>query len=513
MIPLGKRQAVIELYHAGRPKKEISRLLKTDLKTVKRIIISNDASFVKSRKDTISIDESILKDVYNRCDGYIQRMHEVLTEEHNIKIGYSTLTQKVRELGIGEEDSSRSFHVDDIIGEEMQHDTSPYNIFIGGKENRVICSGLYLRYSKMRYIKFYQKFNRFAMKCFMDEALRFFGHCAKTCIIDNTNLAVLYGTGPRAVFNPEMVNFSKNYGFEWKAHEVRHSDRKAGTERNFWTTETNFIPGRSFTDIEDLNKQAFEWATERYAKRPQAKTKLIPIQTFEIEKPYLVKLPEYISSPYREHYRELDCYGYAAFEANFYWVPEYTKDNHKIKEVKIIEYAEKIVLVYKNMEPLNYTKPKNDVRNEKFTPNGIRPVYQPKRRKKSTYEEETALRGMGKPVCDYVDFIKSAGSRIHYPGHFLRQLYLLLKKMAQPLLEQTLERALKYRVNNIETITRIAAASLKSNTVDLPAIEVQHDYMEREAYNKGRFCEEQGFDSLGSILKSNESKPSNNIKE
>ncbi len=150
----------------------------------------------------------------------------------------------------------------------MQHDTSPYNIFIGGKENRVICSGLYLRYSKMRYIKFYQKFNRFAMKCFMDEALRFFKHCAKTCIIDNTNLAVLYGTGPRAVFNPEMVNFSKNYGFEWKAHEVRHSDRKAGTERNFWTTETNFIPGRSFTDIEDLNKQAFEWATERYAKRP-----------------------------------------------------------------------------------------------------------------------------------------------------------------------------------------------------------------------------------------------------
>ncbi len=78
---------------------------------------------------------------------------------------------------------------------------------------------------------------------------------------------------------------------------------------------------------------------------------------------------------------------------------------------------------------------------------------------------------------------------------------------------RTLERALKYRVNNIETITRIAAASLKSNTVDLPAIEVQHDYMEREAYNNGRFCEEQGFDSLGSILKSNESKPSNNIKE
>jgi len=478
----------------------IARLFGIDVKTVKSIIKNGCDAQPKPRSDKIALDEPLLRDVFSRCEGYVQRVHEVLSEEYGIQIGYSTLTQRVREMGLGEKASSRSFHVDDVAGDEMQHDTSPYRVKIGGKEMPVIGSGLYLRYSKMRYIRFYRRFNRFTMKCFMDEALRFFGYCAKICIIDNTSLAIWYGTGPRAVFSPEMAGFSKNYGFEWKAHEVGHSDRKAGKERDFWTVETNFLPGRAFADIEDLNAQAFEWATQRYAKRPQSKTGLIPIQTFEAEKPFLVKLPQYVSFPCLEHHRRLDDYGYAAFNGNYYWAPEYTKDAHKIKEVKIIEYAKTIVLHYKNMEPLRYRLPKDGVRNARFTPNGVKPAYQPRNRKKTSDEEETALRSMGKLVSDYVDLVKAKDSGIHYPHHFLRELYLLLRKMARPLLEQTMERALKYRVNTIGAITKIAAVCLRPDAGDLPEIEVSHDYMEREAYLKGRFCDEPGLDSLGTLF-------------
>mgnify|MGYP002749825947 FL=1 len=84
--------------------------------------------------------------------------------------------------------------------------------------------------------------------------------------------------------------YAKSYGFIWYAHEIGHSNRKAGKERNFLAVETNFLPGRTFTPLEDLNKQAFEWATKRYANRPQSKTKLIPSELFEHEKPLLVKL-------------------------------------------------------------------------------------------------------------------------------------------------------------------------------------------------------------------------------
>lgn len=439
----------------------------------------------------------------------MQRMHEILIEEHGIEIGYSTLSQRVREMGLGKKVSTRSFHVDDVAGEEMQHDTSPYKIEIGGKKTGIVCSGLYLRYSKMRYVKFYQRFNRFTMKCFMDDALRFFGYCAKICIVDNTNLAVWYGTGSRAMFAPEMQGFSKNYGFEWQAHEVCHSDRKAGIERSFWTVETNFFPGRTFADIEDLNAQAFDWATQRYAKRPQSKTGLIPVQTFEAEKPYLVKLPEYVSAPCLVHHRRLDDYGYAAFDGNYYWAPEYTKDEHKIRDVKIIEYDKSIVLHYKNMKPLCYARPKESIKNERFFPNGKRPVYQPNNRKKPSDEEEKALREMGKTVSDYIDIVKAPDSGIHSQHHFLRALYNLLTKMAQPLREQAMARALKYRVNNITAIAKIAVTCLKPNIETLPEVEISHDFMERESYHKGRFCDEPGLNTLESLFKRDTTKPQN----
>ena len=56
--------------------------------------------------------------------------------------------------------------------------------------------------------------------------------------------------------NPEMVAFAGRYGFAWKAHRVGQPNRKAGKERNFLTLETNFLPARSFTDLDDLNGQA-----------------------------------------------------------------------------------------------------------------------------------------------------------------------------------------------------------------------------------------------------------------
>jgi len=326
MIDADKRRVILTLYRSGKGKKEIARLVDVDIKTVRHIIASGGDIPHKIRKDNIEVDEKLLREVYHDCDGYTPRTYEVLTEEHGLEMGYSTLTRKLREIGLGVKKTTRSFHVEDVPGEEMQHDTSPYKLKIGGEKAPVICSGLYLRYSKMRYIKFYRRFNRFTMKCFMEEALQYLGYSAANCIIDNTNLAIHHGTGARAVMVPEMVKFAENYGFAWKAHEIKHSDRKAGVERNFWSIETNFFPGRTFTSLEDLNAQAFLWATDRYANRPQSKTGLIPISTFENEKPYLTKLTEYISPVCQSHERYVDEYGYLAFQANYYWVPEYKKE-------------------------------------------------------------------------------------------------------------------------------------------------------------------------------------------
>jgi len=198
----------------------------------------------------------------------------------------------------------------------------------------------------------------------------------------------------------------------------------------------------------------------------------------------------------------VDTYGYAALDANYYWVPEYTKDKCKIKEVQIIEYAKQVVLFHRCVEVGRYDLPPDSVKNKKFTPPGLHLQYQPKHRKKPSLEEENALRGLGKTMGEYVDFVKSTASGIHYKHEYLRQLYHLSKKISGPLLLHTIERANQYRVNRIEVLSRIAAQRMKQNLQPspLPEIQIQHDYMEREAYQKGRFCEETGLDKLDALL-------------
>jgi hypothetical protein len=178
--------------------------------------------------------------------GRAQRVHEKLIEEEGINVAYSTLTQMLREQGLSKNRSGRCHRVPDEPGVEIQHDTSPYRVRLGGMSGPVQGSLIYFRYSKIRYLKFYRSFKRFGMKCFFHEALVYWGYAAKNCIIDNTNLARLRGTGANAVIVPEMECFANQYGFKFVCHEKGHANRKAGNERGFYTVETNFFPGRSF---------------------------------------------------------------------------------------------------------------------------------------------------------------------------------------------------------------------------------------------------------------------------
>ena len=479
------RQAVRTLFERGKKKKEIARFLRIDVKTV-RSILDREPGTAENRSDKILVDYDVLKNLYAECDGYAQRMHEILTEERKIPIGYSTLTRLLREYGIGERHEQRSHRYPDIPGEEMQHDTSMYFVKLGETRRKLICSGLYLRYSKMRYITFYPHFDRFRMKCFIHEALRFLGYTAKICIIDNTNLAVLYGTGERAVFHPEMIAFAENYGFQWKAHRIRHANRKAGKERNFFTLETNFFPGRTFRDLEDLNRKAFQWATERFASRPQAKTRLIPSELFEQEKPYLVKLPAYIEAPYREHKRDIDQYGYVALDGNFYWVPE--KVHGKLT---VIEYDTSISIYHTQRKLQDYPLPPDGVKNQPFAPPGVTPPHHaPRNRKHGCKEEEKQLRQLGPVSGAYVDYIQSTACKIRYKPKFIRELHGLMKKISKLLFLKTAERALHYHIDSIASVERIAEQLVRNEVRQLPEVPLPDRYESRNSYQEGRFSAE-----------------------
>jgi len=225
----------------------------------------------------------------------------------------------------------------------------------------------------------------------------------------------------------------------------------------------------------------------RLENRPQGKAGLIPAQAFEHEAGFLVRLPAHLPAPYRIHDRDTDQYGYIAFDANYYWVPGTRRET-----VKVLEYGGRLQIYQARECVAEYPLPGGDVKNQRFSPEGLpAPRHQPNNRKHSSQEEEKRLRAIAPAVAAYLDFaLPTPGLQGH---QFVRRLFALSRKMTPALFIQTLERAAKYHITSLETLARIALLYLSQGTGYLPWAEVHEHYQEREAYQEGSLTEKPGL--------------------
>ena len=105
MINPDKRKAIYLLHKEGMGIRKIARQLNVSKNSVRTIIGQSGEMPESTRKDKIEIDPERLRRIYLECDGWVQRIHEKLTEEHDIQVGYSTLTRQIRSLDLGQKNS------------------------------------------------------------------------------------------------------------------------------------------------------------------------------------------------------------------------------------------------------------------------------------------------------------------------------------------------------------------------------------------------------------------------
>ena len=484
MIDADIRRSVLLLASSGMSGREISTRLSVSRNTVAAIIKQGGAPPCDQRNDKVALDGELLTRLYTECEGFVQRVHEKLLEEQHIELPYSTLTRRLRNLGISKPPSRRCARVPDDPGAEMQHDTSQHKIRINGSRQRLVSSVLYLRYSKRRYVRFYRRFTRFHMKCFFHEALTYWGYAAPLCIIDNTNLARLSGAGRHARIAPEMEAFGQRYGFRFQCHEIGHANRKAGEERSFRTIDTNFLPGRVFESLDDVNRQAFHWATERLEHRAQTKAMIVPAKAFECEKPHLVVVPPHLPAPYLVHDRIVDQYGYIAFDGNYYYVPGEQRGT-----ARVLEYADRVEICLGRERVSEYLRPADGVRNERFIPKDRpKPRHGPRTRKRPTAEEEARLRALSPAVEAYLDKVLAPrGIQRH---QFVRRLFGMSRRMSNELFVRSIERALRYGVEDLATLERISRLLIVTGEHAPQPVTFDEAYRDRETYRDGQFTDQ-----------------------
>ena len=249
--------------------------------------------------------------------------------------------------------------------------------------------------------------------------------------------------------------------------------------------ETNFFPGRSFASLEDLNRQALEWATVRMEHRPQGPSRIIPAAAFEKERPLLVAVPAHLPAPYVCLERRIDQYGYVALGENYYWVPGTERG-----DVNVFVYSDHLKIYRQRKCLMEYPLAGEGVRNERISPPGLpAPPYQPNNRKRPTEGEEKRLRALAPAVNAYLDFALATRSGLAR-HHFVREVFALAQHMTGALFIQTLERALRYRIAEIGTLRRIARLSAQQGQIALDfTAEVDASFSQREAYEEGRLSE------------------------
>ena len=322
MIAEELRQAIRVLKDQGRPLREISRALKVSRNTVRRVLREREQPKVPAADPRIRGIAERLPDLYRDCKGNAVRIGEVLKDTHRIEIAYSTLTRLIREHTDLRTPKKRSGTYTFGPGEEMQHDTSPHRVTLGGKVVKTQCASLVLAYSRMLFVQYYPRFTRFEAKAFLSAALQFFDGAARRCVIDNTSVILAGGSGPNALIAPEMEAFGELFGFAFMAHAIGHSDRKGRIERPFSYIENNFLAGRSFADWADLNAQARAWCEGVANAKPKRVLGMSPQAAYAMEKAHLLPLPAYIPPVTEIHYRVVDCYGFVHLDTNRYSVPE-----------------------------------------------------------------------------------------------------------------------------------------------------------------------------------------------
>ena len=401
MLNRDTRQTIHLLHKAKKSNREIGRLLNISKSAVGVIVkqgVDIPSKPKKSLKNKAEDITPILRDLFTRCLGNVVRIQEVLKEEYDIDMTYSTLKRCVRNADL-RAPRKRVGEYRFKPGEEMQHDTSPHWVMVGGKRIKAQCASLILGYSRKLYVQYYLRFTRFEAKIFLKAAIEFMSGSCRRCIVDNTSVILCAGAGADAVVSPEMATFSRMYGFEYAAHRIGHADRKGKIERPFYYAETNFLAGRVFQDWEDLNAQAKEWCLRANGKEKRA-LGMSADAAFIQEKPHLVPLPEVEPSIYEHHQRLVDCQGYVNLETNKYSVPEKLIG----KKVDVYKYPETVSVLHNHKEIAMHPRLRG-----KHGFNRIRSHHsrgQKIHARQTTNKIEAALRGQNELLDQYVDAFK-----------------------------------------------------------------------------------------------------------
>ncbi len=438
--------SILTLAERGVPKRQIARQLNVSRGKVIRVLKSHGRR--KQRSSRLDGLDDALAEIYRRAEGNAVLAHKWLVKEHALEVSYPTVHRRLEHLHLLADETSISHRFETEPGEEAQSDSSLYTIELGGICVDVTLYRVVLAYSRYDWGRFYLRFRRPDMKRGTYAAIESFGGSTKFMVIDNTSLAVDEGTGRDAVISPDMAEFARALGFVWLAHEKGHADRSGKVERFFYYVETNFLPGRTFRDLDDLNAQYEVWIAAANA-RVHGTTRERPMDRLVAERAHLLSLPRHPIDLSEVVARKVTVEGFVNFETNRYSVPA----RHLGKTASV--HADDLrVRVFIGPELVaTHERVRDNHRRVTDPTHHPRPVPEPDRSRAAVIAD--LHRELPAAAELFTRILEDHPNDFNYARRVLDEL----RKRTDPrLLTRAIKRALRFRAHDIKTVVRILEA-------------------------------------------------------
>ena len=207
-------------------------------------------------------------------------------------------------------------------GEQAQCDWGQISVPLDGERTKLHVFVMTLGYSRRGFAQGFEHERMADLLAAHEAAFAHFGGRCEQLLYDRMRTVVLGTAQGRPRLNATFAAFAAHWGFTPRLCQPYRAQTKGKVESGVKYVKRNFVPGRSFRDLDDFNAQLAAWQAEVADQRVHGTTHQRPLDRFPDEARCLVPTaghPSFLAAMVRDRVVAEDWL--VSIDANRYSVP------------------------------------------------------------------------------------------------------------------------------------------------------------------------------------------------
>jgi transposase len=311
-----------DLTAQGKSVQEIAQELDISRTTVRKYLKHPEAVIAKPRPPRPSkldlykeqIKKWVMEDHCTNCEVLFERLHKL-----GYSGGISILKEYVHPLRPAVAGHAPVQRYETKPAEQVQFDWGECVYEHEGKTHKFYGFVAILGYSRMRFVTFVKRCDTPTLiRCLM-ESFEYFGGLTKVALTDRMKSVLLEMVENKPRWNPRFADFMVSIGVAARVCKPYTPQTKGKVERTVSHVKKSFWGGVTFTDLDDLNRQAYAWC-ERINSRVHRTTHVRPVDRLAEEQ--LLPLPaDFAWERFATEERKVTWDGYVSYDGVLYGLP------------------------------------------------------------------------------------------------------------------------------------------------------------------------------------------------